>query len=289
MKNRLLTLSLLTLLCGFSTKNVYGASCTHFEGTIENETQGVPNALITFYQNGVPKGTSISWPPNGFFSFDITPPLDLTQNVAISVFHIDYAPISATDFPIPDFSGSSSSCLGIQVHLSPKVIPTLPPGVTPTPDIPGDNSCGDDCDNGNPCPSAPNPCTFCYMPPGGGTGSGICADPGWIPPTPIPVPTIPCVSEGKLPTAVGCLPAKDVNALMAALVIIALGVSGGISFLLMLFGAFKIITSSGDPKAVAAGSELITSALAGLLLIIFSLFLLKLVGADILQIPGFAL
>jgi len=57
--------------------------------------------------------------------------------------------------------------------------------------------------------------------------------------------------------------------------------------LLMAFGALKIITSAGSPESIQAGKELITSALAGLIFIILSLFLLKLIGVDILQIPGF--
>ncbi len=56
----------------------------------------------------------------------------------------------------------------------------------------------------------------------------------------------------------------------------------------MLFGAFQIMTSQGDPERLKAGKELIGSALAGLLMIIFSVFLLQLIGVQILQIPGFS-
>ena len=55
---------------------------------------------------------------------------------------------------------------------------------------------------------------------------------------------------------------------------------------MMVFGGFKILVSAGDPKGVQAGGETITSALIGLLFIIFSVFLLELIGVKILGIPG---
>lgn len=68
---------------------------------------------------------------------------------------------------------------------------------------------------------------------------------------------------------------------------ITLGVGGGIAFLLMIYGSFLISVSTGDPKKAEEGKEIITGAIAGLLFIIFSAFLLKLIGVDILNIPGF--
>ena len=66
-----------------------------------------------------------------------------------------------------------------------------------------------------------------------------------------------------------------------------MGIGGGIAFLLILVAGFMIITSQGSPDKIQAGKELLTSAIAGLLLIIFSVFILELIGVDILEIPGF--
>ncbi len=74
---------------------------------------------------------------------------------------------------------------------------------------------------------------------------------------------------------------------VSKLVGITVGIAGGIAFLLILFGGFQILTSAGNPEQLNAGRELISSAVAGLLLIIFSIFLLRLIGYNILGIPGF--
>jgi Co/Zn/Cd efflux system component len=66
-----------------------------------------------------------------------------------------------------------------------------------------------------------------------------------------------------------------------------MGLAGGIAFLLILFGGFQIMVSAGNPEQMNAGKEMVTSAIAGLLLIIFSVFLLRLIGYNILRIPGF--
>ena len=87
-------------------------------------------------------------------------------------------------------------------------------------------------------------------------------------------------------TAIGCVP-TDPSAFIAYLLRFAIGVAGGIAFLLILFGGFQMMTSAGNPERLNAGKELISSAITGLLLIIFSVFLLKVVGVDILGIPGF--
>ena len=90
----------------------------------------------------------------------------------------------------------------------------------------------------------------------------------------------------KIWTAIGCIPAT-IDGFVKKILPFAMGIGGGIAFLLMLFGALQIMMSAGNPEKLNAGKELVTSAIVGLLLIIFSVFLLKLIGADILGVPGF--
>ena len=67
----------------------------------------------------------------------------------------------------------------------------------------------------------------------------------------------------------------------------AIGLGGGIAFLLIIWAGFMIMTSSGNPERLKAGQELLTSAIMGLIMLIFSIFILGIIGVDILAIPGF--
>jgi len=96
-----------------------------------------------------------------------------------------------------------------------------------------------------------------------------------------------CVSGGNSWTALGCVSTKSPSLFVKYLLNFAIGIGGGIAFLLMIFGGLQIIFSGGNPDKVKAGKEIITAALAGLLLIIFSVFILRVIGYDILAIPGF--
>lgn len=87
-------------------------------------------------------------------------------------------------------------------------------------------------------------------------------------------------------TAIGCLPTGDPQSFVAWLLSAAIKIAGGIALLLMVFAGFQIITSAGDPKRLQAGKEMLTSAIIGLVVIIFAVFLLQLIGVQILQIPG---
>lgn len=87
-------------------------------------------------------------------------------------------------------------------------------------------------------------------------------------------------------SALGCIPTSP-DKFIQWLLEKAINIVGGIAFLLILFGSFRVATSSGNPEALNEGKDIIFAALAGLLFIVFSVVLLKIIGADILQIPGF--
>ena len=88
-------------------------------------------------------------------------------------------------------------------------------------------------------------------------------------------------------TAFGCFPIEPAQ-LVNYLIPRGISVGIGFAFMFMLYGAFVLITSAGNPENTKKGQEIITSAVIGLLFIIFSVFLLKVIGFDILQISGFA-
>ena len=85
-------------------------------------------------------------------------------------------------------------------------------------------------------------------------------------------------------TALGCIrndPASLVNQILQ----IAIGMAGGVAFLLLVYGGFRMVLSQGNPEALQGAREVITGALTGLLIIIFAVFLLRLIGINILGLP----
>lgn len=82
-------------------------------------------------------------------------------------------------------------------------------------------------------------------------------------------------------TALGCLP-TDPQVFVDTALPWAVGIGAGIAFILGILGAAIIVLSAGNPEKMQAGKEMITSAIAGLLLIIFAIFILSVVGVDLL-------
>lgn len=93
-----------------------------------------------------------------------------------------------------------------------------------------------------------------------------------------------CTSS-SINTAFGCVPV-EMEKFVPWLLTWLFGVAGGIAFLLMVYGFILIATSAGDEKKVQGARETITSAVVGLLVCVFSIFILRLIAVNILQIPG---
>ena len=98
-----------------------------------------------------------------------------------------------------------------------------------------------------------------------------------------------CIGQGKIWTAIGCLSPDFGSFVSQQLLGFGVGIAGGIAFLYFLYGAFLFLTSQGNPEQIAHAREIIMSALLGLLLIIFSVFLLRVISVDILKLPGFSI
>ena len=94
-----------------------------------------------------------------------------------------------------------------------------------------------------------------------------------------------CPSD-EINTAIGCIPLGE-EGLATFFLRWGIGVGGGIAFLMIVFAGFQIMASQGNPEKLKAGQELLSAAIGGLLLLIFSVFVLRFVGVTILQIPDF--
>lgn len=66
---------------------------------------------------------------------------------------------------------------------------------------------------------------------------------------------------------------------------------GAVAVILIIFSGIRLITSGGDPKRVDAGKKTFTYAIAGLLIILFSFLIIKIIadatGVDCIKLMGF--
>lgn len=103
---------------------------------------------------------------------------------------------------------------------------------------------------------------------------------------PAPVLAQEACPGGVCSTAFGNIDTNNPQAFIGQILTLAVGIGGAIALLLMLFGLFIITTSSGMPDKIKNGQEIITSAAIGLIFIVISIIVFKIIGVDILAIPG---
>ncbi|HKZ34533.1 MAG TPA: hypothetical protein VJ179_01535 [Patescibacteria group bacterium] len=65
---------------------------------------------------------------------------------------------------------------------------------------------------------------------------------------------------------------------MSAIITLLFTAAGIIAFLYLLWGGFEWITSSGEKEAVKLAREKITGAVIGLVIVLFSFAIIKVVG-----------
>ncbi len=113
---------------------------------------------------------------------------------------------------------------------------------------------------------------------GGGLGSGFTNG------------QLPCTTtlvNGKYittcPTAFGNF-STDSQGLVSKIFSIILSIAGGIATLLIIYSAYKLIVSQGNPEKTKDAQEQLTAAIVGLVLIIFTFTLMNFIGVDILNI-----
>lgn len=88
-------------------------------------------------------------------------------------------------------------------------------------------------------------------------------------------------------TGVGCVRSNIGSFIQETLLGWGVGLAGGISMLCIMYAAFMMQTSGGEAEKIKKAQQLMTSCITGLMLIIFSVFILQLIGVRILRIPGF--
>ena len=94
------------------------------------------------------------------------------------------------------------------------------------------------------------------------------------------------LNDGVSWTVIGCLPTTP-GGFTQAVVGIFSSIAGGISFIVFLYGGFKVLTSSGDPQKLSSGKSLMAAAIIAGFLIVFSVFIFRFVAIQVLKLPGF--
>lgn len=93
-------------------------------------------------------------------------------------------------------------------------------------------------------------------------------------------------ADSGIDTAVGCIP-TNLAGFVGKIFGIILGLAGGIALLLIIYSGYRMATEGSNPESLQGARETLTSAIVGLLFIIFSFVILEVIGVDILRIPGF--
>jgi hypothetical protein len=88
----------------------------------------------------------------------------------------------------------------------------------------------------------------------------------------------------SLQTALGCINIQSFERLAAQILQLSTGIVGGMGLISIAFGALQIIFSAGDPKRIQSGKNLISSSIGGILFLIFSTVMLRVIGINILRV-----
>ncbi len=93
-------------------------------------------------------------------------------------------------------------------------------------------------------------------------------------------------SKGGFYSGFGCVPLTLQGFVSNFLLSIGVNVAFVVALLCIIYSAFMLQTSQGNPERLKKAREYLTSCIVGLVLILFSVFLLRLIGVSILGIPG---
>ncbi len=94
-----------------------------------------------------------------------------------------------------------------------------------------------------------------------------------------------CSKGGGIYTGIGCIPLDLGNFISSFILSIGIALATIAAFGCIIYSAFVLQTSQGNPERIKKARQYLTSCITGLIIIIFSVFILRLIGVTILNIP----
>lgn len=94
------------------------------------------------------------------------------------------------------------------------------------------------------------------------------------------------LNKGGFWTGLGCI-GTDPASFSQSVIGYGLSIGGTFSLLCIFYAAFVLQTSRGNPEKIKKAKENLRACITGLLLIVFSILVVRVIGVDILRIPGF--
>lgn len=96
---------------------------------------------------------------------------------------------------------------------------------------------------------------------------------------------VECFANGGYLSAIGCLYFQPDRFILFNVFGLGLKLGGLFAFLCIIYSAIELQISQGNSEKIKKAQERITACIIGLLVVIFSVFILKIVGVNILGIP----
>ncbi|HNQ31436.1 MAG TPA: hypothetical protein PKG71_02320 [Candidatus Woesebacteria bacterium] len=101
------------------------------------------------------------------------------------------------------------------------------------------------------------------------------------------VSCIACAKYGGFPSGLGCMPMDKVERFLAEGVLgFGITLAAAASIFCIIYGAIQFQLSAGESAKVQKAQKLITQCIVGLLIILFSVFILRFIGVNLLRIYG---
>ncbi len=91
-----------------------------------------------------------------------------------------------------------------------------------------------------------------------------------------------CSDQKSVYTAIGCIPIDTLSNFISFALSWGLAISGAVAMLSLAGAAFMIMTSAGDVAKLESGKQMIVAAVSGIFFLVFALFILRLIGVNIL-------